>query len=138
MRFKSADFAGQNISWGTCYSSLLLIYLWQGLFWVIILHEYKSLTHKPRSRWDGVMLQYAVIAGLIQFVLYLVQISDFAIGKRPLPLHNRNTPMLYRYCDTKGGISFTNSLPQIDPPIRPKDFEHRFVSRKDLFLCSIV
>ena len=31
------------------------------------MQEYKSLIHKPRSRWDRVMLQYAVIAGLIQF-----------------------------------------------------------------------
>ena len=44
--------------------------------YVIILHENKSLSHKPRSIWDQVMLQYAVIAGLIQFALHLVQIPD--------------------------------------------------------------
>ena len=32
------------------------------------------------------MLQYVVIAGLIQFALHLVQIPDFAIDKSPLPL----------------------------------------------------
>ena len=37
------------------------------ILWVFILHEYKSLSFKPRSRWDRMMLQYAVIAGLIQF-----------------------------------------------------------------------
>ena len=50
------------------------------MFWIIILHEYKSLTHKPRFRWDHVMLQYAVIADLIQFAPHLVQTPDFAIG----------------------------------------------------------
>ena len=39
------------------------------MLWIIILHRYKSLIHKPRSRWDRMMLQYAVIASLIQFAL---------------------------------------------------------------------
>ena len=41
----------------------------------------KPLSHKPRSIWYRVMLQYAVIAGLIQFALHLAQIRDFATGK---------------------------------------------------------
>ena len=53
------------------------------MFWVIILQEHKSLTHKPYSKWDWMMLQYAMIAGLIQFTLHLVQIPNFAIGKSP-------------------------------------------------------
>ena len=52
------------------------------MLWVIILHEYKSLTYKLHSRRDRVMLQYAMIASLIQFALHPVQIPDFAIGKR--------------------------------------------------------
>ena len=32
------------------------------------------------------MWQYAVKASLFQFVLHLVQISDFAIGKSPQPI----------------------------------------------------
>ena len=56
------------------------------MLWVIILHEYKSLTYKLSSRLDHVMLQYAMIAGLIQFALLLVKIRDFAIGN---PTHMR-------------------------------------------------
>ena len=51
------------------------------MFWAINIHEHKSLTHKVCSTWDRMMLQYVVIAGLIQFVLHLVQISDVATGK---------------------------------------------------------
>ena len=56
------------------------------MLWVIILHEYKYLTHKSHSRWDHVMLQYAVIASLIQFAFHLMQIPNLAIGKSPLPI----------------------------------------------------
>ena len=75
------------------------------MLWVIILQEYESLTHKPRSRWDRVMLQYAVIAGLIQVALRLAQILDFAISKSP-PRHNRNTSMLYDWCDIRELLLF--------------------------------
>ena len=100
------------------------------MLWLIILHEYKSLTHKLCSRWDCMMLQYAVIAGLIQFALHLMQILDFAISKSP-PHHNRHSSMLYGCYDTGGCSSFTNSLPHIDPPIWPKDFKLWFVSPKE-------
>ena len=50
------------------------------MLWVIILHEYKTLSQKPRSRLDRVMLQCAVIAGLIQFALHMMQIPDFALA----------------------------------------------------------
>ena len=40
------------------------------------------------------MLHYALMAGLIQFALHLVQIPDFAIGKSPLH-HNWASSMLY-------------------------------------------
>ena len=68
---------------------------------VIILREYKSLTHKMHSRRDRVILQYAVIAGLIQFALHLVQTPDFAYGKRP-PYHNKAFSTVYDWCDTGG------------------------------------
>ena len=81
------------------------------MLWIFILNEFKSLSHKPRSRWDYVMLQYAVIGGLIQFALLLVQISNITIGKSN-PHHDRASPMLYCWnCS-----SFTNSSPHIDLP----------------------
>ena len=53
------------------------------------------------------MLQYAVIANLIHFVIHLVQISDFATGKSS-SLHNRTFSMLYGLCDTWGGAAALN------------------------------
>ena len=111
------------------------------MLWVIILHEYKSLTNKLHSRRDCIMLQFAAIASLIQNALHMVQIPDFAIGKN-LPHHNTGSSMLYGWCDTEGCSPFTNSLPHIDPPIWPKDFKLWFVSPKDLipllqFLCTL-
>ena len=69
---------------------------------VIILHEYKFLTHKPLFRWNHMILHYAVIAGL-----YLVQILDFANSKSP-PHHNRAS-MLYGWYHTEG-CSFSPTL----------------------------
>ena len=59
------------------------------ILWIIILHEYKPLTHTPRSCWDRVMLQYAMIASLIQFAILLMQIPDFPIGKNT-PNYKKN------------------------------------------------
>ena len=75
---------------------------------VIILHEYKSLTHKLRFRWDRMMLQYAVIAGFIQFFFDLMQIPDFAICKLPPHHHhyNRVSLILNGEYDTGGGLQF--------------------------------
>ena len=47
---------------------------------VIMLYEYNSLNHKPRPRLARVILQYAVIIGLIQFAFLSMQIPNFAIG----------------------------------------------------------
>ena len=85
MGLKFTDCAGWDISWRTCCSSWFFnipLAEFTGLLWVIILHEYKSLTRKPRSGWDRMMLQYTVIAGLIH-AHHLVQISNFATGKSP-------------------------------------------------------
>ena len=72
------------------------------MLWIIILHEYKSLmTHKPCSCEDRVMLQYAMIVGLIQFALHLVQIPQLC-NWQPPPYHNRGSLMLYSWCDTRG------------------------------------
>ena len=109
------------------------------IIWIIILHEYKSLTHKLRSRWYRVMLQYAVIAALIQFAFNLVQISDFAIGKSLL-LPSRASSMLHGRCDTGVCSSFTKSLSYIEPCIWAKDFELWFVSPKNfipLIYCPV-
>ena len=108
------------------------------MLWVIF-HEYKSLTHKQHSRWYHVMLQYTVIADLIQFALHLGQIPGFAISKSPLN-HNRASSMLYGWYDTGNYSSFTNSLPHIDPPIWAKDFGLWFVIPKDfipLLYCPV-
>ena len=74
--------------------------------WVIILHEYKSFTHKPPSIWHHVIQQYAAIAGMIKFfAFHLVQIPSFAICKSPHTHthHDRSSSMLYSWCDTRGG-----------------------------------
>ena len=48
------------------------------------------------------ILQYAVIASLIQFTLHLMQIHGFAIGKSPPHTHHNRAPsMLYSWCDTE-------------------------------------
>ena len=67
-----------------CCSSLLLMYLWQSL-----LVCFGSLFCKPCFRWDSMMLQYPVITSLIQFVLHLVQIPNFAKSK---PTHTITEP----------------------------------------------
>ena len=85
------------------------------MLWFIILHEYKPLTHKSPSRWDCVMLHDAVLVGLIQFALYLVQIPHFAMGK--IPHHNRASSMLYDWYDRGDRSSFTNSSLHLDHPI---------------------
>ena len=92
------------------------------MLWVIILHEYKSLNHKQCSRWDCEMLQYAVITGLIQFALPLIQNPDFVIEKSPLH-HNRVSSMPDGCRDTRGCSSFTNSSPHIDFSIWLKSFK---------------
>ena len=86
---------------------------------------------KPHSRCDHVMLHYAVIAGIIQFGLHLVQIPNFAIGKSPSP-YNSAFSMICSWCDTGDYSPFTNSSPYIGPPIWPKDFKLWLVSPKDL------
>ena len=106
------------------------------MLWVIILHDYKSLTHKLCSRRDCVMLLYTVIVVLIQFALHLVQIPNLTICKSP-PHHNRTSSS---WCNTGGCSSFTNSSPHIDPPIYHKDFKLWFVNPKDfvpLLDCSV-
>ena len=109
------------------------------MLWVIVLHGYKSLSHKPRSKWDHLILQYAVIACLILFALHLVQFLDLAIGES-LPNHNKASSMLYCWCNTGVCSSFTNSSPHIESPVSPKDFEFWFVCQKDfipLLLSSL-
>ena len=78
---------------------LILNYVWQSLrvfFWVIILLEYKSLDHKLCSRYDHVILQYSVIAGLIQFALHVMQILDFAIAKSCHPPTIKEIPPCFK------------------------------------------
>ena len=95
--------------------------------------------HKPHSRWDHVMLQYDTITGLIQLPLHLVQIPDIGIGKS-LPHYNQASSMLYGWCDTGACSSFTNSSPNIDPPIWAKSFEFWFISPEEfipLLYCPV-
>ena len=86
------------------------------MLWVIILYKYKSLIHKLHSKWNCVMLPYAVIS------LHLVQIPNFAFGENLL-LHNTASSMLYSWCDTGGCRSLTNSSLHINPPIWPQNFK---------------
>ena len=105
------------------------------MVWVIILHEYKSLSQKVCSRWNVVMQHYAVIASLIQFTLHRVKIPDFAIGKSP-PYHYRPSSMFCGWCDTGVCSSFINSSPHIEPPIWRKNFDLSI--QRTLFHSSLV
>ena len=84
------------------------------MLWVFVLHECKSLSYKPRSRWDRVMLQYALTSGLIQFTLHIVKFPDFTIGKSLL-YHNRSSFMLYDWYDLRGCSSLSNTSLPMDP-----------------------
>ena len=86
------------------------------MLWVIILYDYKFLSYKLCSRWDHVMLQYAVVAGLIQFVLLLVQTPNFAIGKKKKKIHTITDPPPFFMVGVIQGFctSFTNSWSLID------------------------
>ena len=82
---------------------------------------------------------YAVIVGLIEFALHLVQIPNLAIGKS-LPHHKRAFSMLYGQCDTGVCSSFTNTSQHIESPTWLRDFKLWFVSPKDfisLFYCQV-
>ena len=104
----------------------------KSMLWTIILHKNKSLTYKPPSRWDRVILQDAVIAGLNHFAITLVQIPEFAVHESHThTLHNEDFTMLNSWCNTGGCNSFSNSSQHIDPTIWAKDFELWFVSQKD-------
>ena len=115
------------------YSSLILIYLWQSL-----LVCFGSLSCLSTNLWptssipDEIVWCWSMLWKPVQFNLL------FTWWKYPTlqlaPHHNRPSPMLYGWCDTGGCSSFTNSLPHIDPPIWPKDFELWFVSPKDFIL----
>ena len=100
------------------------------MLWVIILHEYKSLTHKLRSRWDHVMLQYAVKPVRFNLSFTWYKSPNLQMAKAPTH-HNRPSSMLHGWCDTEGFSSFTNSSLHVDPPYLTHRFWTRFVSPKD-------
>ena len=104
------------------------------MFWVIILHEYKSLSNKPRCRCNHMMLQYAMIAGMIQFAHHQEQIDNFAVSKRPLKnlLHALRL-VWYRNCS-----SFTNTSPHIYRPIEPKRFRILIHQFKGLYFTALL
>ena len=82
MGFKIADCTRQDISWRICCSSLpgiVPLAKFTSMLWVIILHEYKSLSHLLPSRCDHMRLQFAVIAGLIQFAFTLAYWSPLTL-----------------------------------------------------------
>ena len=136
----SFDCASQDISWKTCCLSLLLLTEFTNMLWVIILHENKSLTYKPHSRWDHVMLQDAPIASLILFAFHLKQIPDFAINKGITTTTTEPLPC-FMFGVIRGGCSsFTHSSLHIDPPIWAKDFKLWFISPKNfipLLYCPV-
>ena len=100
--------------------------------WVIILHEYKSIIHKPRSKWDRVMLQCAVIAGL-PLLFTWCNSPTLQLAKAPHIHHKRVSSMLYGWCNTGTCSSFTNSSTHID---RKFSNFHSSV-KKTLFHCSV-
>ena len=106
------------------------------MLWVIVLHEYKSLTHKPRLRWDHVMLQFAVIVDLIQFVLHLVQIPEFDIGKSPPPLE----PPPYFTIDVIQGVAALSPTLRRTQTLqfKPKISNFNSSVQRTLFHCSVV
>ena len=101
------------------------------MLWVIIKHEYKSLSHTPRFRWDCMILQYAVIAGLIQCALHLMQISDFATDNPTNTHHNRAFCILYSYVRYKWLQLLHQNFADMKSPICPKDFKLWIVSLND-------
>ena len=66
-----------------------------------VIYEYKFLGHKLHSKWDHMMLQYAVIAGVIYFALHLVQIPNFEISKSATCKDFRlySTALLSSFCE---------------------------------------
>ena len=90
MGFMSADCSGLDMSRTMWYLSLLwnvALTEFTSVLWVTILHQYRSLTHKLRSRWNRVLLQYVIVVDLIQFAHHLMQILNFAIRNRVFSLH---------------------------------------------------
>ena len=108
------------------------------MLWVIIWHDYKSLIYKLRSKWNLMMLQYVLIAGLIQFAILLVRILDLSIEKVQKTITVLSP--CFMVCVILGGgcSSLNNCSLHIDSPIWAKDFEIWFVSPKDIIplLCS--
>ena len=136
MGFKSGDCAGQDISWRTSCSSLLKCASGRVSKYALG-HYLASLTHKLRSKLERVMLQYAVITGLIQF-----SIQNKSLTLRFVKaLHTITEPALcFTIDDIKGYSSFTNSSPHRDSPIWTKDFKLWLVSLNDFFpmlYCSV-
>ena len=58
---------------------------------IIILHKYKSLTHKKRYRLDSVILQYTLIVGLIQLPFTWCKCPPFLLVKVPYILTEHPT-----------------------------------------------
>ena len=102
---------------------------------VTILHEYKSLNYKKLSRWDREMLQYTVIAGLIQFALFLVQIFDFAIGKSPFITA---FSLLYGLCNTGVAAISPTLCHTLILLFDGKILNLNSLIQRILFYCSIV
>ena len=106
------------------------------MFSVSFFHEYTSLNQKPRFRGHRVMLPNALIASLIQFALYQMQITVFATDKDP-PITKLPS------CFTVGGIEGAVTLL---PTLRCKytfPFDRKISNfespiQKALFYCSIV
>ena len=134
MRLKSTDCAGQDKLFLFVFNVPLAEFT--SMLWVIILNKYKSLTHKPHSRWDCIMPWYVMIASPIQFVLHLDKCPTWQLTKAS-PRHNRASSMLYGWCNTGGCSSFSNILLHIDFLIDPKILNFDLSVQRTLFHCSI-
>ena len=107
------------------------------MLWVIILHEYKSLSHKSYSRWNCRKLLYTVIAGLIRFALHLVQIPDFTISKSPHII--TKPPPCFMVGVTLGTAALSPTLHHTEILLfEPKISNFDLSVQRILFHCSIV
>ena len=100
------------------------------MLWVIILQEYKSLTYKPWSHLECslwvkdlyLMLQYDVIAGLIQFALHLVQIPQLCNWQPPTHTHPHTHTLCFTVCVIQGVPALSPTFHCTYLFICPKDF----------------
>ena len=111
------------------------------LLWVVVLHEYESLTRKSCSKWDYAMLQHAVIASLIQFAFTWCKSPTLKVAKASRTMTKLPPCFMVGVIQGVAALSPTLHCTQtllFDPKIL--NFELWFFSPKDfipLFYCLV-